>query len=512
MNKRDNTVVHSPDILPSNYDYYSITSSFQHMAIARQMELQNTILNFIKSRFGIQNAMINMVVLLLIMNPSKVYDLFLQYSFKYIDTLQWGRQSIVAYWNRQPVPQLVKVEINYIHENTINHLYVAMDWYLKSNTSVVSDHNHILGILKEPIVPCDNGTSINAIQKSYPQQTVTEFKYKHKTIHYSRSDHDTTIYSPSGEIKKKNYQILLWSTDSDRDHLEKMCIEVANHYSKSKVDKVWKQKMFTNDGSKWKEQSLMMNKRKVSTVIMNDNINLKIMGSVRHFIDTEEWHLERGINYKLGFLFYGPPGTGKTSLIKAISHEIQRHIHFLNLNTVKTDHDLDILMSTIDFKETIVVLEDIDAMGHVVHDRELLKEVEVDEKQQVQPVQQLTLSALLNQLDGIKQTHGMILIMTSNHPEVLDAALIRDGRVDEKVLFDYCTPEQTYLMFVNFYNGKSPDRETIMQVLEQLDNIAPSTVESSMRKYYKDPIQALDYLVKGRLNNGLDIRYKTTRN
>jgi ATP-dependent 26S proteasome regulatory subunit len=48
----------------------------------------------------------------------------------------------------------------------------------------------------------------------------------------------------------------------------------------------------------------------------------------------------------------------------------------------------------------------------------------------------------LNILDGVLETPGRILIMTSNHPEKLDKALIRAGRIDLKVCFSRCKREE----------------------------------------------------------------------
>ena len=56
-------------------------------------------------------------------------------------------------------------------------------------------------------------------------------------------------------------------------------------------------------------------------------------------------------------------------MIKALSYEIERHIHFINLATVESDDQLNKLMSSVDFKNTIIVLEDIDAMSNVTHSR-----------------------------------------------------------------------------------------------------------------------------------------------
>merc|ERR1711862_960630 len=52
----------------------------------------------------------------------------------------------------------------------------------------------------------------------------------------------------------------------------------------------------------------------------------------------------------------------------------------------------------------------------------------------------LNLSGLLNVLDGVVDTPDRILIMTTNHPEQLDPALIRPGRIDKKILLGYMNP------------------------------------------------------------------------
>lgn len=53
----------------------------------------------------------------------------------------------------------------------------------------------------------------------------------------------------------------------------------------------------------------------------------------------------------------------------------------------------------------------------------------------------LTLSGLLNRLDGPTSKDGRIVCMTSNAPDSLDPALVRPGRCDHKVLFGYASEE-----------------------------------------------------------------------
>jgi hypothetical protein len=63
----------------------------------------------------------------------------------------------------------------------------------------------------------------------------------------------------------------------------------------------------------------------------------------------------------------------------------------------------------------------------------------------------LNLSGLLNVLDGVVDTPERILIMTTNHPEQLDPALIRPGRIDKKILLGYMSPNHAACMIEHYF-------------------------------------------------------------
>jgi len=63
----------------------------------------------------------------------------------------------------------------------------------------------------------------------------------------------------------------------------------------------------------------------------------------------------------------------------------------------------------------------------------------------------LNLSGLLNVLDGVVDTPERILIMTTNHPEQLDPALIRPGRIDKKILLGYMSPLHAISMVEHYF-------------------------------------------------------------
>jgi chaperone BCS1 len=62
----------------------------------------------------------------------------------------------------------------------------------------------------------------------------------------------------------------------------------------------------------------------------------------------------------------------------------------------------------------------------------------------------LTLSGLLNAIDGPLASEGRLLILTTNHAEVLDPALIRPGRVDMRLSLENATPDQAREMWRRF--------------------------------------------------------------
>lgn len=536
--------------LNPNNDLNSISKPIDNLSIktACQTLIFQKILDandFVTNYLGLTNPLTKMTLAYIIFNPFETWSFIKKNSVHVFTFGIFMKRSINAMIYRKPQPVKKTFEICYIVDNSINHLYVAFDWYLKSNSKVKKAENYTVMSMTKPIEASKNEKDYR-ILKSVPEEKETEFVYDNYTFSYSKTSYDDVIYAPSGEMKKKNYKLLIWSYDCAGNTFDNLSSHIINLYAKSKVDEVWVQKIFTHENGMWKDSILDRNKRKMSSVIMKGNKNMEISELLNHFIQTEEWHLERGIPYKKSFLFYGPPGTGKSSMIKAMSFELQRHIHYLNLSLIKNDQELGNLMSKINYKETILVIEDIDAQASVVHKR--FKTLEPEENTIKNPIDlisgitdtnniisqipiqttpiidptilalttlmnnqnnninneskkeelknQLTLSGILNQIDGVHNNHGMILIMTTNYPEKLDEALIRDGRVDERIFFDYCDYDQIYLMFKNFYNGNSVGMDIIKSHIDlNKYKVAPCNVENSMRRYYSNQIAALEDIV-----------------
>lgn len=192
-------------------------------------------------------------------------------------------------------------------------------------------------------------------------------------------------------------------------------------------------------------------RRSIDTLYLNEGVMEKIVGTIDNFLKSEKWYLDNGIPYQLGIMLWGYPGTGKTSIIKALAALFNKKVYSLD-----PDHIMSLTEAVREMsRDSLLVIEDIDS-SRVTHSR---KRGEVTENTPVMPqIQDLTsISSVLNSLDGFNTTHGRILIITTNRPEVLDAALIRPGRIDLSQEIGYMD-QYAFNKFISRFYSKTTDR------------------------------------------------------
>ncbi len=197
----------------------------------------------------------------------------------------------------------------------------------------------------------------------------------------------------------------------------------------------------------------------------------KIEHRVKFFMNNKDWYDSKGIPYQLGIMLSGVPGSGKTSCIRAISKLTNRHIvnvNFANITTVSqlknlfysdklqvyTDHTMSNMATYfIPIDQRLYILEEIDAIGNIVKQRSSR------DFKETRPVlnDELTLMDILTILDGTMEIPGRIIVMTSNHPETLDKALIRPGRIDVLAYLGYADKKQIVEMYEGYMDKKFPE-------------------------------------------------------
>jgi hypothetical protein len=89
----------------------------------------------------------------------------------------------------------------------------------------------------------------------------------------------------------------------------------------------------------------------------------------------------------------------------------------------------------------------------------------------------LNLAGLLNVLDGVVDSPGRIIVMTTNHPEKLDPALVRPGRINKHLRLGYMTPESLADLVEHYLGTKLTDEQR--QLLASLQDRTPAQVEQA---------------------------------
>jgi hypothetical protein len=232
----------------------------------------------------------------------------------------------------------------------------------------------------------------------------------------------------------------------------------------------------------------------------------QLKDTIDFFKDNKKWYYEKGIKYTLGIGLMGPPGTGKTSLIKAIANYLDCHIIILSLKMIKTKRQLDNFFfenkynsknenDSISFDKKIIVMEDIDCIGDIILDRskkngdindtnkkmnsndniklgDVIRgviEVNNDDTSKMlsklSDEEPITLDDILNVFDGIRETPGRILIISSNHYDKLDPALIRPGRIDVTLELTKASHNTISELYKHLFN-KEMDAEKLANVKE----------------------------------------------
>lgn len=217
------------------------------------------------------------------------------------------------------------------------------------------------------------------------------------------------------------------------------------------------------DDESW-ETTILRPIRPIETVHFDERTKAELVADVRNYLDpaTRRFYTERGIPYRRGYLMHGPAGTGKTSLSLALAGLFGLELYLLHVPSVRSDLALEKLFTTLP-PRCFVLLEDIDAVG-IKSRGNLRRNTDDDDgdddsedgsddedRSRYGGGSRVTLSGLLNVIDGVASQEGRIVLMTSNFAEHLDRALVRPGRIDKIIYLGFISQRSAQLMFKRMY-------------------------------------------------------------
>ncbi|KAL2236285.1 UNVERIFIED_CONTAM: AAA-ATPase ASD, mitochondrial [Sesamum indicum] len=272
----------------------------------------------------------------------------------------------------------------------------------------------------------------------------------------------------------------------------------TNHKSEG-CESMWSHVIFEHPAS---FDTLAMDPRKKQEIV-NDLIN---------FTNSKDYYAKIGKAWKRGYLLYGPPGTGKSTMIAAMANLLKYDVYDLELTAVKDNTELrKLLIDTA--SKSIIVIEDIDCSLDLTGQREKKKadkkegyqngKKKDEEKDQIKEklkeleeeknkTSQVTLSGLLNFIDGLWSACGSerLIVFTTNYVEKLDPALIRRGRMDMRIELSYCGFEAFKFLAKNYLDIDSHELfATVRQQLEETKMAPADVAENLMPKSGSDDVE-----------------------
>ncbi|MCW5592558.1 MAG: AAA family ATPase [Burkholderiales bacterium] len=239
-------------------------------------------------------------------------------------------------------------------------------------------------------------------------------------------------------------------------------------------------------GNDW-TRARLGNNRMLDSVVLKAGQKEAILADLERFFAGRARYETLGIPWRRGYLLYGPPGTGKTSLVTALASELSLNVCVLSLASPNvTDEKIGNLLASVPGR-SVILIEDVDAFFQ--------SRAKADSQVRV------SYSGFINALDGVAAHEGSVVFLTTNHPQLLDEAAIRSGRVDFRLELGPCDRDQLERMFLKFVDDPAaaarfadsvePGRWSPAQVQERLLKAATAEEATALFQSRDDTVAIL---------------------
>ena len=364
--------------------------------------------------------------------------------------------------------------VNCAYSETFNAVLYHITQNINTNNSEIKEIKELYSSSKRWDSDGSDGSNINFLVTQTKPFTID----KDVLCKISSFDESSGSTEEKQNSKIENFKIELFSHNVSLSDLIKYLNNIVLKYKINiKQDRSNKQFVYSVEKPQIKEEDITpLSYWNETTFVSNrtfDNLFFEdkeeLLSKIDFFLNNKSWYDERGLPYTLGIGLHGTPGTGKTSFIKALANKTKRDIVILPLKNIKTSTLLKNLFfedrytalnesNSKTFDKKIIVFEDIDCIGDIVKERKNSADHTISHE--FEPLDYsltntntntntdkniptikygpltrknedpITLDDFLNLWDGIVETPGRIIIITSNRYEQLDKALVRPGRID----------------------------------------------------------------------------------
>lgn len=207
-------------------------------------------------------------------------------------------------------------------------------------------------------------------------------------------------------------------------------------------------------------------RRKLDSVFLPPKEKQRLAQFVNDFKSKEvrDEYARFNIPYKFNIMLYGRAGMGKSSTIMSLASELGSDIAIMSFSSEITDSHLIKAVNRLVQLDNcrVLVMEDIDCLFCS------------GRKEGDAARNSVSLSGLLNILDGVSRAEGLVVCMTTNNIDAIDEAMLRAGRVDAKIKYEFVCEAQV-LEMLGYYFGDSVAPSTAQRFAERMANKSVTT-------------------------------------
>lgn len=331
---------------------------------------------------------------------------------------------------------------------------------------------------------------VAAQKEPFSLKSAPEVRYRMTTV-----NDDSSRGGREGQSKDSaltTHQLVIESTILDISQLQAFVDKIHNEYVVRLENKCHERlHVFVYEGVD-SQFNLMFKTYPFDTTCSLDTMffddKAAVLRQMDFFVGNRKWYEEKGKPWTFGVCTHGEPGCGKTTFEKAVCKHLNRHMIVVDISRIQSQQEADTLFFSreiagraVPYDKRVYVFPDIDRQTDLLYAEEYKRGNPIVPKPKVgstvskevkelagllrkkdsfmaEPVPSaagktpMNLSKLLNILDGVPERTGQIIIMSANHPERLDDAITRPGRVDTIIRFGKASGESSKKIVETFFD------------------------------------------------------------